>query len=232
MFLGIHTPAYSLIAQLDPTQRCFHHNSESQQSTWPDVFPARFRMHGPWLPNTRWWKKSLTGFVLVLWGNEHDEEQGEGEMDWLVGARVRSTHSWACSSASFTLRRQHNPPCSFDTTLFQADSPSHEFIFSPQFSSPLPVSTGDYIIRDWIDSLLRGLPVWVSGKLVNWLCMSPLIKQILRFYKGNIMLRIPRCDLSYFLLAKSLKIEDFFFHGMRMSVMLEKEKSKKPFNGL
>lgn len=42
MFLGIHTPAYSLIAQLDPTQRCFHHNSESQWSTCLMLFQLDF----------------------------------------------------------------------------------------------------------------------------------------------------------------------------------------------
>lgn len=199
-----------------------------------DAFPTGFWMQGPWLPKTQWWKKSLPGFgSSTCWFYEDDEEQGEGEVDWLVGSRVRSTHSWTCSSpASLSLPQQHSLPHAFDTNLFQADSASRGFIFSPQFSSPLPVSTGAYIIRDWINSLLIGLQIWVSGKSVNWLYRSQLTKHILSFYKGNIMLRIPRCDLNYFLLAKSLKTVDFFPHRMRMSIKLEKEKSKKPFNGL
>lgn len=176
------------------------------------AFPTGFWMHGPWLPKTQWWRKSLPGFASsTRWFYEDDEEQGEGEMEWLVGAKARSTHSWTWSSPSFTLPQQHSVPRAFGTTLFQADSPSHGFIFSPQFSCPLPVSTGAYLIRDWINSLLIGRQMWVSGKLVNWLYRSQLIKHILRFYKGKFMLRIPSCDLNYFLLAKSLKTEDFFF---------------------
>lgn len=121
MFLGIHTPAYSLIAQLDPTQRCFHHNSESQWSTCLMLFQLDFGgMVCGFQRNSGERKVCL---VLVpalagLWGDEQDEEQGQGEMDWLVGAR--STHSWTCSSPSSTLQQQHNLPCVFGTALFQA----------------------------------------------------------------------------------------------------------------
>lgn len=180
MFLGIHTPAYSLIAQLDPTQRCFHHNSESQWSTCLMLFQLDFGgMVCGFQRNSGERKVCL---VLVpalagLWGDEQDEEQGQGEMDWLVGAR--STHSWTCSSPSSTLQQQHNLP----VYLAQLCSKLLSFnglIFSPQFSGPLPVSTGAYII-DWINSLLIVLQMWVSGKSVNWLYMSQLIKHILRF---------------------------------------------------
>lgn len=114
----------------------------------PDAFPTGFWMHGLWFPKPRWWKKSLPGFGTSthwFYENEQDEEQGEGEMDWLVGARVRSTHSWTSSSPSFTLQQQHNLPCAFDTALFQADSPMDSS--SALFSSPLPVSTGACIIE-------------------------------------------------------------------------------------
>lgn len=126
----------------------------------------------------------------------------------LVGTGVRSTHSWTCSSPSFIPWQQCNLPSTFNITQSRADSPSYGFTFSPQFPGPLPVSAGPYITRDWVNFLPIGLPIWLSGNCLY----EPvtLTKHILRFYKDNIVLRRPRCDMNNFLLAKSFKVEEFF----------------------
>lgn len=164
---------------------------------------------------------------------------GERWTGWLEPGSGAPTAGHAPLPASLS-QQQHNLPCALGTTLSQDDPPSHGFICRPQFPSPLPVSTGAYIIRDCINSLLIRLQTWVSVKLLNRLYMSQLIKHIWGFIKATSCWGFQDVTWTIFCWQNLLKLKILvlvlvffvFCHRMRMSVLLEKEKSKKPFNGL
>lgn len=155
--------------------------------------------------------------LLVVWGNEHNGNQGDGGMDWADWnqGQDHSQLDMLLSQLRFLSWQQHNLPCAFNAAQSRADSPSYRFAFSPQCPSPFPMPTGTYSTRDWVKFLPTVLPMWVSGN-----CLSEpvtLIKHTLRLYKDNPMLGRPRCHLKNFPSAKSLKIEDFFSQSENFS---------------